>query len=173
MVWNELAASNIGLMESTASAQRVPPSPQTSPSFSRYDNAGFSGVEVHVLAQDVARLSGTGEPGVGYCYLAPVVARHIVHHLAECQGARSYCRVRYTGVLVPVSAARYPVLFNLSKKPRRPRWGSFSAPARTEQVTNGGATNGQGGRAKKASVILANDTVPDWAFPGADIPINN
>ena len=80
-VWNELVPSNIDLMPSTASAQRVPPSPQTLPSFSRYDSAGSSAVEIGVLAQEVERLPGTGGPAVGYCSLAPVMAGHIAHHL--------------------------------------------------------------------------------------------
>ena len=91
-VWNELVPSNIDLMPSTASAQRVPPSPQASPSFSRYASAGSSVVEVDVLAQDVARIPGTGEPAVG-CYLAPIMAGYIAHHLAECQAHAVLCSI--------------------------------------------------------------------------------
>ena len=83
-VWNGLAPSNIDLTASTASAQRPSESPGVA-SFSRYESAGSSGVEIDVLAQDVARAPGTGEPAAGCCSLAPIMAGHIAHYLAECQ----------------------------------------------------------------------------------------
>ena len=70
--WNELGPFNLDLMASTASAQRVPPSPHTLPFSSQYNGAGSSGVDV--LAEDVARVPGIGEPAFGYCFPAPVMA---------------------------------------------------------------------------------------------------
>ena len=71
-VWNELDPFNIDLMASTASAPRVPPRSHTRPFSSQYNGAGSSGVDV--LAQDVARSPGIGEPAFAYCFPAPVMA---------------------------------------------------------------------------------------------------
>ena len=82
-VWDEWGPFSIDLMASTASAQRIPQSTETLPFFSQYDCEGSLGVDV--LAQDVSRVPITGEPAFGYCFPPPVMAGHIVQHLAECR----------------------------------------------------------------------------------------
>ena len=103
-VCNELGPFTIDLMASTASAQRIPQSARTLPLFSRYDCAGPSGVDV--LAQDVSRVPGIGEPAFGFVSPPPVMAGHLVQHLAECKARGDY-RARHTGILVPPSAGSY------------------------------------------------------------------
>ena len=82
VLWDTLGPFNIDLMASTASAQRPPGDTETLPFFSLYDCEGSSGVDV--LSQDVSRVPGTGEPAFGYGFPPPVMAGHIVQHLAEC-----------------------------------------------------------------------------------------
>ena len=81
-VWEALGPLSIDLMASTVSAQRIPGSSHTLPFFSQYDCPGSSGVDV--LAQDVSRLPHTGGQAFGYCFPPPVMAGHVVQHLAEC-----------------------------------------------------------------------------------------
>lgn len=53
------------------------------PFFSPYDCAGSSGL--NVLAQDVSRIPGSGEPAFGFCFPPRFMAGHIVQHLSGCE----------------------------------------------------------------------------------------
>lgn len=81
-LWQALGPFNVDLMACTASVQRSPQNGEALPFFSQYDCAGSGGLDV--LAQDVARVPGTSIPAFGYCFPPPVMAGHIVQHLAEC-----------------------------------------------------------------------------------------
>ena len=83
LVWDDLGPFKIDLMASTESAKHIPRSTSTSPFFSQYDCARSSGVDV--LAQDFSRVPIPGEQAFGCCFPPPVMAGHIVEHLAECQ----------------------------------------------------------------------------------------
>lgn len=67
----------------TASTQRSPLTGDPLPFFSRYDCEGSRGLDV--LAQGVAVLPGTAKQTFGFCFLPPVMAGHVVQHLAECR----------------------------------------------------------------------------------------
>lgn len=82
-VWGMFDPLDLNLMAWIASAQRSPLTGDSLRSFWRYDCAGSKGVDV--LAQDVAVLPGTSEPVFSVCFLSPVMAGHVVRHLAECR----------------------------------------------------------------------------------------
>ena len=72
---------SIDLMASTASAQRTPRSSRKLTFFSQYDCEESLGV--HVVAQDVARLPGTGGQAFGYSFHSPVMVAHVEQHSME------------------------------------------------------------------------------------------
>ena len=91
-VWNELGPFNTDLMASSASAQRVPPSFYTR-RFS-YGAMARAPRGVDVLAQDVARVLGTGEP-LDYVYILCTPAVYDRTHSptpGRVSGERGYCR---------------------------------------------------------------------------------
>lgn len=98
-LWQELGPFNIDLMACTASAQHSPSSGRALPFFSRYHCAGSMGVDV--FAQNVAVLPGGHVPAFGFCFPPPVMAGHVVQHLAEC-------RARAVVILPSVKAYWFP-----------------------------------------------------------------
>ena len=99
-LWDEMGPFNIDLMVCTASVLRSPVSGEALPFFSQYDCAGSAGTDV--LAQDVSIVPGTTAPAFGLCFPPPVMAGHIVQHLAECKA--------HAVVLLPnVKAYWFPV----------------------------------------------------------------
>lgn len=82
-LWEAFGPFNIDLMACTASVQHSPRSGAALPFFSRYHCAGSAGVDV--FAQDLAVLPGGAGPAFGFCFPPPVMAGHVVQHLAECR----------------------------------------------------------------------------------------
>ena len=72
---------NVDLMACTASVVRFSLTGEALPFFSRYDCAGSAGTDV--FAQDVSILPGTRGPAFGFCFPPPIMAGHIVLHMAE------------------------------------------------------------------------------------------
>lgn len=83
----------IDLMASDASVRRVPGSGVVLSFFSRCDCEG-SGV-VDTFAKNVLLQPGSGGRAFGYCFPPPVVADHVVQHLAECNA--------HAGIVVQVT----------------------------------------------------------------------
>ena len=133
-----MGSFNVDLMACTASVVRSPLSGEALPFFSQHDCAGSAGTDV--LAQDVAIVPGTTVPAFGFCFPPPIMAGHIVQHLAECKAQvvvllpdiRAYWfrsvqldTVRLIEV-APVVAAGYfqrPSPGGALKRWRYPRWG--------------------------------------------------
>ncbi|CAM9718774.1 unnamed protein product [Laminaria digitata] len=82
-IWEEIGPFNVDLMACTASVVRSPLSGEALPFFSQYDCAGSAGTDV--LAHDVSIVPGAGVPAFGFCFPPPVMAGHVVQHLAECK----------------------------------------------------------------------------------------
>ena len=100
-LYDEMSPLNVDLMACAASVLRSPVSGEALPFFSQYDCAGSAGTDV--LAQDVSIVPGTTAPAFGLCFPPPVMAGHIVQHLAECKA--------HAVVLLPdVEAYRFPVV---------------------------------------------------------------
>ena len=72
---------NVDLMVCAASVLPSRASGEVLPLFSQYDCAGSAGTDV--LAQDVSIVPGTTAPAFGLCFPPPVMAGHIVQHLAK------------------------------------------------------------------------------------------
>ena len=70
-------------MACAVSVLRSPVSGEALPFFYRYNCAGPAGTDV--LAQDVSIVPGTTVPTLGSRFPPPVMAGHIVRHLAECK----------------------------------------------------------------------------------------
>ena len=136
-LWADMGPFTIDLMASDASAQRIPESDVVLPFFSRYDCEGSSGVDV--FAQDVSLRPGSLDRAFGYCFPPPVMAGHVVQHLAECHahavivvpGSRSYWfpRVQQAAVrsllISPPNAGGYfqwPCPDGSLKEWKYPRW---------------------------------------------------
>lgn len=79
----EFGPFNIDLMACTWSAQHSPLTGAALPFSSRYHCAGSAGVDV--FAQDVAVLPGGVAPAFGLCFPPPVMAGHVLQHLAKCR----------------------------------------------------------------------------------------
>ena len=100
-VWTEIGPFNVDLMACTASVLRSPFSGEALPFFSQYDCAGSAGTDV--FAQDVSIVPGTRVPAFGFCFPPPIMAGHLVQHLAECKA--------HAVVLLPdVKAYWFPLL---------------------------------------------------------------
>lgn len=136
-LWDTMGPFTIDLMASDASTQRVPGSGASLSFFSRYDCDGSNGVDV--FAQDVSLQPGSGDRAFGYCFPPPVMAGHIVQHLAECNahavivvpGTKAYWFPRVqqatvrSRVVAPANAWGYfqlPGQDGSLKEWRYPRW---------------------------------------------------
>lgn len=92
-----------------------------------------------VFAQNVSLLPGSGERAFGYCFPPPVMAGHVVQHLAECRahavivvpGTKAYWfpRVQQATVRSRLVASanawgyfQFPGLDGSLKAWRYPRW---------------------------------------------------
>ena len=82
-LWDEIGPFNVDLMACAVSVLRSPVSGEALPFFYRYNCAGPAGTDV--LAQDVSIVPGTTVPTLGSRFPPPVMAGHIVRHLAECK----------------------------------------------------------------------------------------
>ena len=76
---------NVDLMAFTASVLRSPLTGEALPFFSQYDCAGSAGTNVFV--HDVSLVTGTSVPAFGFCFQPPIMAGHVVQHLAECEAS--------------------------------------------------------------------------------------
>lgn len=82
-LWDELGPFNIDLMACEASAHVSPLTGVQLPFFSHYRCPRSAGVDV--FAQNVAVLPGSSAPAFGFCFPPPIMAGHVVQHLAECR----------------------------------------------------------------------------------------
>lgn len=82
-LWTKLGPFDVDLMACSASAQRSPSGGQVLPFFSQYDCPGSAGSDV--LAQDVSLVPGADTLAFGFCFPPPIMAGHVVQHLAECR----------------------------------------------------------------------------------------
>lgn len=82
-LWVAMGPFDIDLMACTASAQLSPHTGARLTFVSLYNCPESAGVDV--FAQDVANMPGKAEPAFGYCFPPPIMAGHMVQHLAECQ----------------------------------------------------------------------------------------
>ena len=99
-LWDEMGPFNEDLMACATSVLRSPVRGEALLFFSQYDCADSAGTDV--LAQHVSIVLGTIAPAFGFCFPPPVMAGHIVQHLAECKA--------HAVVLLPnVKAYWFPV----------------------------------------------------------------
>lgn len=82
-VWDEIGPFSVDLMACTASVLRSSVNGEALPFFSQYACAVSAGTDV--LAHDVSVVPGSRVPAVGFCFPPPIMAGHIVQHLAECK----------------------------------------------------------------------------------------